>query len=199
VSEEAWTLARQRIEEARVALEALDPAAKEDPGWADAMIDLALWQGWPRERFDALYEAAAAKHADFLSLHFGYENYYEPRWYGSPELRRRAIDRVVERTRATMGETMYARLQWASARSSDMFNNGEADWSRMKSGFERMTKDYPDAWNMNNYARFACWAGDWVTVARLSASIGEKPVDAAWTDTGEYYRCRALANVIAPK
>jgi hypothetical protein len=195
VSPEAWALMRQRTEEALTALQALDAGAKEDPGWATAMLDVAFSQAWPRERFEALYETAAAKHPDYLAIYFSYANYYEPQWFGSPEEHRRAVDRVVERTRPRMGETMYARLNWASTMENiDMFKNGQADWSRMKAGFERMTKDYPDAWNMNNYARFACWAGDWATFDRVSASIGEKPVTAAWTDNGEYQRCRILRN-----
>jgi hypothetical protein len=198
VSTEAWALMRQRVEESRVALDALDVAAKDEPGWAATMMDVALMQSWPRERYDALYEAAAAKHPGYLPLYFAWTQYYQPRWFGSPEAQRRAIDSVVERTRSTMGETMYARLNWAFS-TADMFKNGEVDWNRMKAGFERMTKDYPDAWNMNHFARFACWAGDWATMARLSASIGEKPVNMAWTDTGEYYRCRGMASALAPK
>jgi hypothetical protein len=199
VSQEGWTLMRQRVEESRVALEALDAAAKKDPGWADAMLDIARIQHWPSERFDALYEAAAAQDPDYLSYHFAYLTYYSTRWYGSPEQQRNAIEKVVERTRPMMGETMYARLNWGLG-SSDMFMSGRTDWTRMKAGFERMTKDYPDEWNINHFARFACMADDWPTVARLTAMIGDKPVLDAWLRNMDFYEhCRQTSRQAAPR
>jgi hypothetical protein len=163
------------------------------------MLDVALHQHWPPERYDALYEAAVAKYPDYLPFHFSLAQYYAARWHGSAEEQRRAVERVVERTRAKMGETMYARLNWG-LQTNEMFRNGQTEWTRMKSGFERMTKDYPDAWNINHYARFACQAEDWATVSRLAATIGEEPIVTAWRGTADYYRaCRDAARHMAPK
>jgi hypothetical protein len=39
-----------------------------------------------------------------------------------------------------------------------------------------MIDDFPDPWNINNYARFACMARDWATVEQLAGRIGDKPV-----------------------
>ena len=77
-----------------------------------------------------------------------------------------------------------------------MFDNGQADWSRMKAGFERMIKDYPDPWNINNYAKFACLAEDWKTVSFLNKQIEQKPLLDAWSRSQKYYDyCIAFANM----
>jgi hypothetical protein len=57
----------------------------------------------------------------------------------------------------------------------------------MKAGFERIVKDYPDPWNINNYAQFACRNEDWAAVSALSERIGSKPVMRAWFDNASYY------------
>ena len=193
VNKEGWQLLRERVEEARLALAALDAQAKADPGWFDAMLEIATSQGWPRERFDALLEQAVRKYPDYLPFYFAAAVYYAPRWYGSVEELRRVVEDATERTRPRMGQTLYARLNWA-LETEDMFKDGQTDWKRMKAGFERMVKDYPDPWNVNNFARFACEAGDWATVRRLATTIGDKPIAMAWYNDLKYYaECRDQA------
>jgi hypothetical protein len=82
---------------------------------------------------------------------------------------------------------MYARLNWATMDFS-MFKNGQADWPRMKAGFEQMMKEYPDAWNTNNFAKFACIAKDHETLSALIPKIGDAPIAEAWEDNVNIYR-----------
>jgi hypothetical protein len=193
VSESAWKLFRERIEEGRIALAGLDAHAKSDPGWFEGMLDVAIAQHWPRARFDALFEEGVARHPDYLPLYFAAASYSAAKWHGSDDEQRRLIAALTERTRPAMGESLYARLHWTH-QSRDMFKSGRTDWTRMKAGFERIQRDYPDPWNLNNFARFACLAGDPATVRQLTAAIGDKPVAAAWLDDLQYYAtCRRWA------
>lgn len=191
VDKDAWRLFGERIAAARKALEGLDHAAKDDPGWSYAMLNVGLAQRWPREQFGSLYERAATRHPYYVPIHFAGSAYYAPKWYGSVAELRGFIERAVERTAPRWGETLYARLNW-SLWTGEMFQNGQADWQRMKAGFERIVKDHPDPWNVNNYARFACHAGDLKTAAALIQAIGGKPIAAAWYNDLRYYdQCRA--------
>jgi hypothetical protein len=188
VSPEAWKLYRERVEEGRRLLEALDAPLREDAGWYDIMLDVALAQGWPHAQFDALFEKAVAKYPDYMPFHFSRAQFYMPRWYGSAEDQRRVVEDSVKRTRAAYGETFYARLNW-SAQSNTMFRDGQADWSRMKAGFERIVADHPDPWNTNNFAKFACMAGDKTLLRQMLPKLGS-PIFAAWNnDAGYYNRC----------
>jgi len=84
-------------------------------------------------------------------------------------------------------------MNWSQG-TTTMFQDGSTDWSRMKAGFEELVSAYPDPWNINNFARFACIAGDWRTMGRLSEKIGEAPIPAAWHDDTRYYLgCRSAA------
>ena len=193
VAPDAWEGFRRNIALGLERLEAARPAAKQDPGWHVAVLDVGLAQGWDAERFSAQYMAAVAAHPLYMPIYFTASSYFAPRWRGSPGELRKFIESAVERTSTSMGETLYARLNW-SLRSDDMFTNGQADWQRFKSGFERIVADHPDPWNVNNFAKFACIAGDPKTLAGLLTKIGNQPVLAAWSGSAEYFaQCAAYA------
>ncbi|HZE58980.1 MAG TPA: hypothetical protein VE085_00295 [Burkholderiales bacterium] len=193
VNGEAMQAFAAGAEESRLALLALDAEAKADPGWFSAMLDVALAQGWSHQDFDALYQQAIAKYPEYIPFHFAGANYHSPRWYGSEEEIQRFVDQATTLTHERLGETLYARMNWLMA-SDEMFRTRQVEWKRMKAGFERMTKDYPDAWNVNNFAHFACMAGDMATVRSLLVTIGDKPIAKAWWNGLDYYAaCRRYA------
>ena len=193
VSAEGGALFSERLGKAHKDLEGLDAAAKHDSGWFTAMLAVARLEGWPKARYDALYEAAAREHPLYLQIHFEGATYYSPQWYGSREELRSFTERAVGRTRDRLGESLYARLNWGP-NTTLAFVRGEIDWPRMRSGFERLIRDYPDPWNTNNYAKFACQAQDWPTVSKVMVLIDRKPIASAWfDDLKNYENCRAQA------
>ena len=74
-----------------------------------------------------------------------------------------------------------------------MFTDGQADWPRMRRGFERLTHDYPDRWNINAYAKFACVAGDARTLKQQLAKIGQAPILDLWGSMGFFSQCVGLS------
>jgi hypothetical protein len=193
VSADAWQLFNGRMQTGRIALEELDPAAKDDQGWYAAMMSVALAQHWPAERFDALYEKAARRHPGYLPIHFAAGNYYAPQWYGSQKSYSNFIERAAKLAGPQLGAELYTRMNWSQA-SDGMFQDGSVDWNRMKSGFQQLIRDYADPWNLNNYARFACMARDWATMKALATKIGDAPVTLAWyNDNRMYFQCRNFA------
>jgi len=198
VKSETWPAFRESIAAARKKLEEAGPAAKNDPGWFAAMLEAGVAQGWPTEQFERVYKEGKLKHPLYLPLYFNASSYFAPRWYGSVSELRAFIDESVAATRSQLGETLYARLNW-SLWTRDMFRNGQADWGRMKAGFDRMVTDYPDPWNINNFAKFACMAGDSRTVLALAKKIGARPIEAAWGGSTQYYnQCIAFAQKSLP-
>ncbi|HVJ13001.1 MAG TPA: hypothetical protein VNC62_15630 [Burkholderiales bacterium] len=197
VSPEGWKLFHERVEQGRKALQALDARIKQDPGWYELMLNVAVSQGWPRERFDALFSEAAGKHPYYSPFYFIRVSYYSPGWYGSLEDAKRVVEDAVERTRPRWGETMYARLNWRDI-DTTMFEPGKTDWPRMRAGFQQMTKEYGDAWNTNNFAKFACVAKDYETFSGLAAKIGESPIPEAWEPSVHIYKgCQKIAAKMA--
>ena len=99
---------------------------RQDPGWYELMLDVGASQGWPREKFDAVFFEGVSKYPYYSPLYFTRMSYYSPRWYGSVEEGKRVADDAVERTRSRWGEIMYARLNWAMM-DIRMFKTGQAD------------------------------------------------------------------------
>ena len=68
----------------------------------------------------------------------------------------------------------------------------------MKAGFDDWVRHYPDSkWNLNNYARFACDAGDkeiFLTLRKQLAS--EKAIDRAAWDKTRIEVCDAKFNFV---
>jgi hypothetical protein len=141
----------------------------------------------------ALYRDAAASHPLYLPIHFHGATFVSPRWGGSiPELGK-AVEFAVERARSRWKDFAYARLNWALS-TPTMFTDGQADWPRMRGAFEQLVAEFPDSWNLNNLAKFACIAGDHATINELSARIGATVIPEAWFgDPDSYRQCAMLA------
>ena len=191
VTPDGWKLFGERTARAQAMLEKLETLAKDDPEWYATMLDVALEKGWDAERFDALYDKAVKKFPYYLSYYFTKGAYYSAKWRGSQEKFKAYVEEVVTQTEPKLGQTMYARLNW-SAQTDAMFRNGQADWKRMKIGFEDMVKDYPDAWNRNHYGRFACMAGDRETARRQIDLVGKKIIMSAWEDEVFFNACNTV-------
>jgi hypothetical protein len=102
--------------------------------------------------------------------------------------------KAVERTKAVEGYGMYARIYWAVAGDiygEGLFRKTLANWSIMKKGIDGVLAKYPDPWNINNFANFACVYRDKEKAAELIARIKWPPIGSAWSDFRGYYNCKA--------
>lgn len=187
VPPEAWPIFHRNVESSRAKLEALPPKVKEDPAWHVARLGVARLQSDPA--YPQLLEAALDRFPDYLPLYFEGETFYEERWGGNAKSRAAFIDQSVTRTSSQLGETLYARLHW-SGQTDEMFATFATDWKRMKAGFERIIKDYPDSWNLNNYAKFACMARDSAALREILPRIQDSVIPDAWEDMGFYKFCK---------
>lgn len=192
VNENQWAIFNSRMQKSRQLLEALRARRDLDAAWYAGLLSIAKAQAWREDDFEKLYKEATRRFPDYLPLYFFKAAQLSPRWGGSQQAFSHYVDDVVAATSSQMGETMYARLNWSSS-SSTMFSDGQADWPRMKRGFERLTHDYPDRWNINAYAKFACVAGDAGTLKQQLDRITQAPVLEAWGSMGYFSRCSAFA------
>jgi hypothetical protein len=68
-----------------------------------------------------------------------------------------------------------------------------ANWDRMKTGFRDMLKQYPNQWNVNSFAYYACQAQDKPTAKTEIMAIKDLRMP-AWNDNDDgYLRCEAWA------
>jgi hypothetical protein len=186
VHEEAWPVFNENANKSKTELMALGARVKNDPGWYTSLLRVARSQGWPLREFDDVYNEAVKRFPGYLPLYFEKAQYLAPRWHGSKEEFKKYVEDVTKETDPILGKTLYARLNWLIY-TNDMFSTGQANWSEMKSGFERIVKDYPHPWNINNYAKFACLARDAKTFAALNEKIDGHPILAAFGGDQEWF------------
>lgn len=175
-------------------LNSLSKEAKNDVGWYSGMLYVALAEGWTENQFNSLFKEATELYPSHIPLYFYKNAYMKPKWYGNPQKFEQFVNKTVKNTKVHLGEQMYARLHWSGS-SYKLFSSGRTNWSRMKKGFEELTASFDDQWNINNFAKFSCLAGDMKKLKDLLPRMNNKPMISAWYgDENFYYKCEKAAN-----
>lgn len=196
VSPADMTKFRQYVERAYQALAARAAPGQRDPVWHMQLLEVGRLQGWqPAKRYATAVQTAIAAFPYFYDIYFLAAEASVPQWGGDAQTVESIASWAAERTQDREGQSLYARIYWAMASyfDDDPVQNGKAQWPRLKAGFEDMARRYPDPWNLNTFAFFACQAGDIETLRRVLAQIGERTDLMAWRVPGALETCRTLA------
>jgi hypothetical protein len=171
VPEQASKTADERMARARAVLDDAKPYAAANPAWYAQMLAIAIFEGWPRAERLALFNEAVASAPLYDPIYINMAWGLAPKWGGSLDEYRRFVRAAVKKTKAAEGNILYARLYWNLARiesDKDPFTELKIPWQPMKSGFDDLVDRYPTSQsNLQNYAYFACRAGDGKTFNAL--------------------------------
>ncbi|PYK13089.1 MAG: cytoplasmic protein, partial [Verrucomicrobia bacterium] len=197
VKPEAWEPFRRYIAMARANLETHKSIAAVDPRWYELMLSVARDESWERDEFDRLLDEALNREPLFYQTYFLALEYLLPKWHGGKHDIEDFARRAVERTSSQEGQGMYARIYWFASQAqfkNQLFSDSMVVWPHMKSGFDDVIARYPDAWNLNNYAKFACLAGDKAKARELLERIKSAIVAEAWQPHAMLERCAEWAS-----
>lgn len=153
------------------------------------------------ETWEEAFEAAKREHSRRFVIYFEAVN-SAPGMSDSPLSAGIAAERIARALADTMGEdgdAGYARVWWSAYSRSYikyLFENGWVNWPRIRSGFYKIIEDYPEPWNLNNFARFSCIVGDVKTLRSLAPAVREHPIDDVWTYEHREY-CFLFADATA--
>jgi hypothetical protein len=164
--------------------------ADTDPYWSEVRLRAAGLQALPDTAYNIALQRSIQKFPDFPETWFRAVDM--ARWQEDVDEEIAAIARTAQGT-GPIGQELYARIYWyaASKHYGDaLFEARGLDWAAMKIGFDDILGRYPDAWNLNNFARFACLKGDREKTAELMRRIGDKPVRKAWPSQAVFDACR---------
>jgi hypothetical protein len=175
--------------------------ADKVPEYYIVLSEIARGEGKPRGEVDALLAECERRFPGYYPMYFSVLEYLLPQWNGDMDaIEDFALD-AVRRTQGTEGRSMYARIYWSLAQNEEyegaIFAVTKVQWPLMKAGFEDIVARYPDQWNYQNFARFACRASDDETLAELLAEHVHAPIlDEAWEARSYYDSC---ASRVAPR
>ncbi len=109
---------------------------------------------------ERVFEEAIGIERTYTELYVRMAQIYLERWYGESRDLEKFAERAATITAADMGDSMYSRIAWSmlSMWGEHVYNfECDFDWPRIKSGFERLIKDYPQSdYLKNEFSYMAC-------------------------------------------
>ena len=183
VSEEGWRLYRERLVMARKTLEDARQLPEKCPHWYAAMETIAMGQAWEREDFEKVFEEAIAFEPQYHYLYTHKANYLLPRWHGEPGDVEKFADEMAARQGSEFGPILYFLIveEVAPRYKSKLFSETTFSWSRTKSGFQDLEKQFGmSAVHLNAFCRIAGWAGDRKTAVEMLDRISDRWDPAEW-------------------
>lgn len=198
VREQDWGYFREYLEKARAYLMDHAEIAATDPHWYTEMLVIARGQGWSDDDYMNLVSEGLETHPYFYRIYFNALPNLLPKWGGSLE----AIDdfarAAVEYTKDEEGQGMYARIYWSVSGiefGNGLFTRSKVDWPKMSAGIDDVLARFPDQWNINNFAHFACLANDREKTHSLISRIEGPPIHSVWKSVKPTFEdCRDWAN-----
>lgn len=196
VTPEGWRLFRERLQKAENVLLQSKPYASSIPLWYNQMLQVKFLLDRPATEQIAIFDEGRKRYPAFYPIYFVVANFMAPKWGGDWKVLDGLVNSSVKAVGKEQGEELYVRLYWRIADDmgpgDELFRDTRASWPRMKRGFEHLMARYPKSvWNLNNFAHFACMAGDRKTYRKLRKSIGKHVMDDAWQAQPSLDLCQA--------
>lgn len=185
VAPDGWKIFRERLAKAEEGLREAKSYSDHLPNWYEQMLQVQSLLGRPAIERERLFMEGIKKYNTYLPLYFVRVRHLSPKWGGTWDEVDRFVNWSIHNTRATHGETMYARLYWLVIselpEGTKPFAGSHVQWQKMKKGFGDLMQRFPNSkWNLNNFAKFACLSGDKSAFLALRKQIGENVIQDAW-------------------
>lgn len=199
VPKENWAPYKEGSRNALRYLREHSDIASRDPHWYNTLSNVHKSLGTDKKTYWADISEGLRKFPYYNQIYFAAATFFAPIWHGSPEDIQWLAQEAVKRTKDKLGYAMYARTYWATP--ADRYGRllllyPPADWDLIKAGMDDVLRDYPDQWNINNFAYFACSKGDAPKAKELMSKVIEPPNATAWHGAKNYYQCKtALQNL----
>ncbi len=199
VTPEGWKLFRDYLENARKYLQENTEFADNDPRWDFRLISITGLQDISGDEYLKMVEAALTRHPEYLQLYLRISEGYWPKWGGDWVQFEKFAQKAVVLSHEKLGNSVYARIYWHAAQDNEdgahiLFHDSSISWNEMKLGIDDVLKDYPERWNIYNFAMFACFAGDKDKTHELLARLTNNKIPMSWPYVTDYARCQGFSN-----
>lgn len=162
----AMNIFTPRIEKAEQILKDSKKFSASNPLWYLLYLDLAISTKRDDKFIESIFNEGITKFPSFQELYFLMTKHWAARsgekanWQKVNEV----INQAVTLTSNSDGISNYARLySWIAYRQSlelNIFQDGLISWPKMRESYEDLVRRYPSPNNLNDFAVYACRAGD---------------------------------------
>ena len=182
----AIKLFHQRMQRAEQVLKESRSYAANNPLWYETYLELAVDDKRGDEFTSRLFEEGIRKHPYFQPLYVDMAKRWSP-WSGENADWRKVddlVNRAMKLTKPMDGDIdyamLYARINDGQKIEFHLFQDSLASWPRMRDSFEEMVRRYPSDDNLNEFAAYACRAGDRETYLGVRPKIQGHIVKGKW-------------------
>lgn len=176
----------QRMKRAEKVLKESRQFAADNPLWYEAYLDVAVSSKHDGKFIESLLNEGLRKYPYFQPLYLDMAKYWAPRsgenadWQKVDVLINKAVNLTMDIDGISNYALLYAQLSDLQKFEFDLFQDSPVSWIKMRESFQDLVKRYPSADNLNEFAAFACRAGDKDTFLRIRIQIQGRVVPNKW-------------------
>jgi hypothetical protein len=140
-------------------LDSVRAFAEKDPQFYVGMINLYPDVGADKSEFMDLLNEAINAEPYYYDIYRVARRFFEEKWLGDVGDLQRFDRYVTEATEAGVGKSVYARIHWVEKEGllpGDPAYLEGVDWTMWNAGMRDIANQYPDNWNLSNFAMIAC-------------------------------------------
>jgi len=179
------------LEHARVVFLQVKAKSAVDPQWYADVLELGRFQRWGPALVDETLAEAGKRVPDYYTTWFNAMDFpLERDDDKGPALVEALARRAMADNPGKDGQVLYARMWWHAAEKRfgpNLFTQAPVAWKDFDAGMRELLVRYPDDWNRNRYAQFACNAKHPERARELMR--GHEPVSEAWDSYAAYVAC----------
>jgi hypothetical protein len=183
-----------KLEDAKLYLEKNRSIASNDPHWFALMIRILRAQGKPIDDIVSVALEGAEKFPTYQDIYFE-----AVRSIG--RLSRHPLDDIealantaTKLTQGEQGDELYARVYWVALRealNNDQITQLRWDWKKMIGSMNTVLSRYPNQWNIQNFAQFACMMQDQEVTHDYIERVKGRPDMQVWGQIEYFEACRS--------
>jgi hypothetical protein len=196
VSDDGWRLYNDRYNMAAATLLEATNLKERSPAWFDAMIEVALAQGWDKATTKKLVEDSFGFEPDYFHVYREYANYLLPKWYGNPGETEAFGQEIADRVGGQEGDFLYfevASVAMCQCTSTESHVQS-LSWPRIKDGYAALGKLYGYSnLRMNRFASMAEQEHDAAAAQPVFQSIGDNWEPEVWGSKQRFTAAKSWA------
>jgi hypothetical protein len=190
ITKEGWKICEQKMNEAWKLLDDAERLYSKDPEIYALRIEISKTMSKNRKEIEEIFEKGIKVERLYCPLYNEMATTLMPRWHGKHGELEAFMDRAVNLTKDSEGESFYARI------SDTIFRYYEFDefqkehnipYERIKAGYLDLLKYYPETrYYLNSFCYMACLNKDKKTARELLQRIGNDCDHSVW-GSQEYF------------